>query len=202
MATKRKNTKSKAKSKSKGKAKPKARKPAAKKAAKPKPAEDKRLAVAARMRDEARAIVEEQTNTLVTLMRETEQLTRQASMTEIEISNQRQVHIRLNADLTELESHHETLLAEGEVLAEQKDEAVAARDEVADANKATKKQITDLGKATAKLEKEASGLTREREKLEQKRQRLEEDLVRLRKIRDDYLAGIARFRALREEMIA
>jgi chromosome segregation ATPase len=209
MATKRKSTKSKTKSKTtKSKSKPKARKPAARKPARKAPAklakvgDDKRLAVAAKMRDEARAIVDEQTNTLVTLMRETEQLTRQASMTEIEISNQRQVHIRLNADLVELETHHETLLAEGEVLDEQKDEAVAARDEVADANKATKKQITDLGKATAKLEKEASGLTREREKLEQKRQRLEEDLVRLRKIRDDYLAGIARFRALREEMIA
>jgi chromosome segregation ATPase len=207
MATKRKNTKSKSKSK------PKARKPAARKPAKKKPAkaktvktaktaEDKRLAVAARMRDEARAIVEEQTNTLVTLMRETEQLTRQASMTEIEISNQRQVHIRLHADLTELEANHEQLVGEGEVLEEQKDEAQAARDEVADGNKAVRKQIADLGKATAKLEKEASSLTREREKLEQKRQRLEEDLVRLRKIRDDYLAGIARFRALREEMIA
>ncbi len=202
MATKRKKTnKSKTtKPKAKRPAKRKARTPAARKASKP--VEDKRLAVAAKMRDEARAIVEEQTATLIGLLRETEQLTRQASMTEIEISTQRQVHIRLNADLTELETNRDALLLEGETLDEQKGEAVEARDEVADANKVVKKQISDLGKASQKLEKEASGLTREREKLEQKRQRLEEDLVRLRKIRDDYLAGIARFRALREEMIA
>lgn len=199
MATKRK-TKSKTKAKAK---KPVAKKPVAKKAAKASnPAEDKRLAVAARMRDEARAIVEEQTNTLVALMRETEQITRQASMTEIEISNQRQVHIGLNGDLAQLQSSRDELVDAGESLQAEKDEAEAAHDAVLEGNRAIKKQIADLGKATHKLEKEASTLTREREKLEQKRQRLEEDLVRLRKIRDDYLAGIARFRALREEMIA
>lgn len=163
---------------------------------------DARAATATAMRDQARALVDEQTATLVALLRETESLTRQASLTEIEMANQRQVQARLTDDLRELQGRQAAAQAETARLATERDAAAKAAAEQERGNKELAGQIGGLGKAVDKLEKEALALTREREKLEQKRMRLEEDLVRLRKIRDDYLAGIARFRALREEMIA
>lgn len=161
-----------------------------------------RAATAAAMRDQARQMVDEQTATLVALLRDTESLTRQASLTEIEMANQRHVQARLQADLAQLQTQRAAMEAESARMAAERDTAAKAFAEQERGNKELAGQIGALGKAVDKLEKEALGLTREREKLEQKRMRLEEDLVRLRKIRDDYLAGIARFRALREEMIA
>lgn len=163
---------------------------------------DGRAATAAAMRDQARAMLDEQTAALVGLLRDTESLTRQASLTEIEMANQRQVQARLAGELDELRTRQTSMEAETARLSAERDAAAKGCAEQERGNTALAGQIGGLGKAVDKLEKEALALTREREKLEQKRLRLEEDLVRLRKIRDDYLAGIARFRALREEMIA
>ena len=75
-----------------------ARRTTAKAAKRPK-AGNGRVATATKMRDQARALVDAQTAELVSVLRETESLTRQASLTEIDIANQRQVQVRMREEL-------------------------------------------------------------------------------------------------------
>ena len=165
-----------------------------------KAAEDRKAAVV-ELRARAATLAEQQQVTLISLLRDTESLTRQAALAEVEIGHQRGIQERQRAELGLLVAKGQGLAGEATVLAKQTAEAEKLAAEREKDVREARKGLDGLAKTVAGLEKEATGLTREREGLEQKRVRLEEDLVRLRKVRDEYMAGIARFRALREEMV-
>ncbi|MCI0342238.1 MAG: hypothetical protein L0216_14025 [Planctomycetales bacterium] len=158
-------------------------------------------AAAADLRVRAEGLAGRQATHLVSLLRETESLTRQAALAEVQIGHQREVLDRVKGDVATIGAQKAVLDREAETLRKEKDEREAERAEAEKAVAAAKKELEGVGKDVAKLEKEAAELQHEREKLEQKRERLEGELSRLRKIREDYLSNIAKFRELREEMI-
>lgn len=164
-------------------------------------AAEARKAAVIQLRAQAATLAEQQQVTLISLLRDTESLSRQAALAEVEIGHQRGVQERLRAELDVLVTKGKSLATEATTLSQQKVELEKVAAEREKDVREARKSLDGLGKTVAGLEKEAASLTREREGLEQKRVRLEEDLVRLRKVRDEYMAGIARFRALREEMV-
>lgn len=143
---------------------------------------------------ESGEILDRQYRRIIEMLRAVELLMRDAGKVGESVKKRRELKASIEEAIGELtvateqlDKNHQRLGAEKEGLLSEKDNATGENDEL----NATIRELTE---DISSFQKESEDLTLETAGLEKERDRLEEDVRRLTRLKEEYLANVARFR--------
>lgn len=149
---------------------------------------------------EVSAQAESDSARLLALLRRTEDVTRQISLTDAQILRQEELQAHLRADLGVLTKRKAELEKEARVLLMERDSTQADLTHAEQAKAKLDAEVQQQLKTIKKLVQENDDLQREVDKLEMRRGRLEEAVDSLGKARDEYLAKIESLKARQDAL--
>ncbi len=152
------------------------------------------------MLQEVQAQAESDSARLLALLRRTEDLTRQISLTDAQILRQEELQANLRTDLGTLTRRKAELEKETRVLLMERDSTQADLTAAEQARAKLEAESQQQLKTIKKLVQENDDLQREVDKLEMRRARLEEAVDSLGKARDEYLAKIESLKARQDAL--
>jgi cell division protein FtsB len=143
---------------------------------------------------QAGEILEAQHRQIMDLLRTNEGQAREARTTFASVEKRSDIKSELETQLTELRSINEQLKTTGDRLSADRDKFTADRDQATEENTRMKGESQSLREQIERLDTERTDLEAETADLDKQRNVLEEDVRRLTRLKEEYLANIARFR--------
>jgi chromosome segregation ATPase len=144
--------------------------------------------------NQAGEILEAQHRRVMDLLRTNEGQAREARTAFASVEKRRDIKRELESQLEELNAINEQLAATGDRLAADRDKFTADKDHAAEENSRMKGENQSLREQIERLDTEKIELETETVDLEKQKDHLEEDVRRLTRLKEEYLANIARFR--------
>ena len=145
---------------------------------------------------------EAEQNWRLRVLKENEELARSTVDMEVDIR-------RLLGEQSKLRGNHQSLTKEQakvaesvKQLSEQVNSLEKQRDLTVARNNNLKDEIDDLEKAINVLETQNNALEKEDKKLQTQQKKLDEDVARLRKLREDYMSTIAKFKEEKDDLLS
>ena len=138
---------------------------------------------------------------LIRILKETEEFTRNIVSIEMEIKRQRLLQNDLFENKKKFVGELKLLDTENTQLANEYKEIEKEHKEARDQNQRSKNDIDDLGDEISQLESERKELDNNINKMNAKNTKLRDDVERLQKLKEEYLKSIAKFKEIREELI-
>jgi len=139
-------------------------------------------------------VLEAQHRSVMDLLRNNDILAREARATNASVEKRREMVRDLEGQIAELRDANEQLRGTGERLDGDRGSLTDQKTRSTEENTRMKGESQSLREAIDRLTSERTGLDEETAELEKKRDRLEEDVRRLTKLKEEYLANLARFR--------
>ncbi len=143
---------------------------------------------------EAGEILDRQYRKIIDMLRANELLTRDAGRINESVKKRRELKTSIEEAITELSSANEQLDKNYQRLVSEKDGLLSEKEKATGENDELIASIREFTEDISSLQKESEDLTGETAKLEKERDRLEEDVRRLSRLKEEYLANVARFR--------
>ncbi len=159
------------------------------------------LAKAEEINTKLASLQREEEDALVALLQENEAITRNTVGVEMEIKRQKLMTKELTEARVVLERGLRALTSENGKIQKGKKELERDVKSLEAENSKLGTDIASLSKNNSELESQNKLMKAEKEKHEATSDRLREDVARLRKLKEDYLKSIAKFKEMREDLI-
>ncbi len=146
-------------------------------------------------------IQKDEESALVSLLKETEAMTRSMMNSEMEIRRQKLLKQGMEESKALLDSELGRIEQLNQKLLQQKENAEKKHKKLIDANERLNQNLSNLEKETLKLKKDNADLSNAVQKAETQNDTLREDIERLGKLKEEYMKSVAKFRRLRDDLI-
>ncbi len=138
---------------------------------------------------------------LLAMLSSMSELTRKRAMIEIEMGRISELNSKFEDEVKTLEAGLSEISAVNAELKSRKDGLAQSLKAVEKENSGMEKAVSKMEADVAKLEAELSENKKAAAELEKKKNRLAEDVDRLSTIKAEYMERIAKFKAMREELV-
>lgn len=143
---------------------------------------------------QAGEMLDAQHRRVMDLLRNNENLTREARLVQTSVDKRREAKVELETQIEELKGLVDQLSLAGDRLSEERANLTEQKQRAGSDNERMKGEVQSLRESIERLTNERVDLDTETADLEKKRDHLEEDVRRLTKLKEEYLANLARFR--------